>query len=616
MELESDRHRRFSRRALIMGGGQALLAAGLAGRLYYLSVVQGQQYTVLAEENRLSLRLLAPRRGRILDRFGDEIAGNRQDLRVVLVPEQVRDLDATLDVLAALLKLEPGDRERILKQIRRQRAFVPVTIAENLDWDAFARINVESPRLSGVQPAAGLSRHYADGPAFAHVVGHVGAVSDRDPVDDPVLQLPGFKIGKMGVEQAFESVLRGAAGTSRVEVNAYGRVVREVARQESKPGADVRLSLSAELQRRVAARMGEESASAVVLDCVTGEILALASMPAFDPNAFSVGISQQYWRSLLADPRTPLVNKCLGGLYPPGSTFKMAVALAALEAGIIAPEAEIYCSGRMRLGDHFFHCWKKHGHGAVALNRGIVESCDIYFYQLALRLGAEPIAAMARRLGLGEAYDLPIAGVRAGLVPSAAWKRAVHGKPWTGGETLNLSIGQGYLLATPLQLAVMTARLAGGRAVVPRLQADGPALPAPPLNIAPDALALIRQAMNDTVNAPRGTAHGARIKTAGRAMAGKTGTAQVRRISLAEREGGVRKNEELPWIERDHALFVGYAPVEAPRYAIAVVVEHGGGGSTAAAPMARDILDWTLELDPAGTPAGGVAEAAAQQGRG
>ncbi|RME67590.1 MAG: penicillin-binding protein 2, partial [Alphaproteobacteria bacterium] len=349
-------------------------------------------------------------------------------------------------------------------------------------------------------------------------------------------------------------------------------------------------------------------AAAVVMDAVNGEIFALASMPAFDPNAFSVGISREYWRSLLSDPRTPLVNKCLSGLYPPGSTFKMVVALAALDAGVVSPDETVYCSGRLRLGNHFFHCWKKHGHGTVAMMRGIVESCDIYFYQLALRLGAERIAAMARLLGLGQSFNMPIAGERAGLVPTPAWKRAVHGKPWTGGETLNLSIGQGYLLATPLQLAVMTARLASGTAVTPSLVGSPPDA-APPLAVAPEHLALIRAAMNDVVNAPRGTAHGARIREPGWAMAGKTGTAQVRRISLAEREAGVRKNEDLPWIERDHALFVGYAPVPAPRYAAAVVVEHGGGGASAAAPLARDILTWAQAIDPARVAKPGLADA-------
>lgn len=609
MEIESDRHRRFTRRALMLGGLQALLAAGLVGRMYDLSIVKGQKFAVLADENRLSLRLIAPRRGRILDRFGEEIAGNRQDLRVVLVPEQVQDLDETLALLGQWVGLKDGDRARILKQIARQRAFVPVTVAENLDWETFARVNVESPRLSGVQPAAGLSRYYPDGAAFAHVVGHVGAVSESDLDDDPVLQLPGFKIGKAGVEQALEDRLRGAAGTSRIEVNALGRVIREVARQESQPGGDVRLSLSAALQRRITARMGEESASAVVIDVQYGDILALASMPAFDPNAFSVGISRDYWRSLLADPRTPLVNKCVGGLYPPGSTFKMVVALAALEAGVADPAEEFYCSGRMRLGDRFFHCWKHRGHGAVDMHRSLVESCDIYYYHLALRVGAEPIARMANRLGLGQGFDLPLLGVRDGLVPTPGWKRAVHGTPWTGGETLNLSIGQGYLLTTPLQLAVMTARLASGRAVEPQLVAgQGRFLP-PALDIAPQHLALMRKAMDDTVNDQHGTAYAARIKTPERAMAGKTGTAQVRRISLAERETGVLKNEDLPWRERDHALYVGYANVEAPRYAVAVVVEHGGGGASAAAPLGRDILDWVQQLDPLGVQRGDVADA-------
>ncbi|MFZ5610374.1 MAG: penicillin-binding protein 2 [Pseudomonadota bacterium] len=599
LETEGDRYRLFTRRAALLGGLQLLGFSALAARMYYLTIVQGQQYKMLADENRLSLRFIAPMRGRILDRFGEELATNRQDLRVTIIPEQTEDIEATLDALGRILAVSAQEREAVLRQARRQRGFVPVLVRGNLSWEEFARVNVESAELAGVQPAAGTSRYYPDGPAFAHVLGHVGAVSEKELGDDPVLQLPGFKVGKNGVEKNFDAMLRGSAGTRRVEVNASGRIVREVARQDSEAGADLALTLCAPLQRFAARRLGAESASVVTLDAVTGDILTFASTPAFDPNEFSVGISRASWQTLTQDPRKPLIDKALSGQYPPGSTFKMMVALAALEAGVIDPAEKIYCSGKYAYGDNVFHCWRPHGHGYVDMVRSLSHSCDIYYYQVAERVGAAAIAAMARRFGLGEAFEVPLPGQASGLVPDPAWKRRAMGRGWVGGETLILGIGQGYLLATPLQLAVMAARLANGAAAVtPRLLMAGAPLPPKPLGIKPAHLAVVRRGMVEVVNEPTGTAFAARIREPGLSMAGKTGSAQVRRISKAERDTRVLKNEERPWQERDHALFVAYGPVEAPRYAISVIVEHGGGGASVAAPIARDILAETLKHDP------------------
>lgn len=600
LETEGDRYRLFTRRAALLGGAQALLVAGLAGRMYYLSIVQGQQYKVLADENRLSLRFIAPMRGRILDRFGEPIASNRQDLRVAIIPEQAKSVEAALDALAKIIPLSEGEKQLVLRKARRQRSFLPVVVRENLSWEEFAALNVESPNLPGVQPAAGTSRFYPDGPLFAHVVGHVGAVSEKDLSDDPVLQLPGFKLGKNGIERTFDTQLRGAAGTRRVEVNARGRVIREVARHESRTGEDVRLTLHAPLQRFVAERMGEESAAAIVLDVEKGDVLALVSTPAFDPNEFSIGISQENWRALTGDPRLPLINKAMSGQYPPGSTFKAIVALAALKAGVVTASDTFFCNRKFPYGDNVFHCWKPGGHGHVDLVRSLKDSCDIYYYNLAQRLGIDAIADMARRFGLGETYDVPIPGQASGLVPDAAWKRRALGRGWLGGETLNVSIGQGYLLTTPLQLAVMTARLATGRAIRPRLNVDETPVFAEDLGIPEQHLALVRKGLAQVVNDPTGTAFRSRLKGEGMSMAGKTGTAQVRRISKAERESGVIDNADLAWRERDHALFIAYGPVEKPRYAVSVIVEHGGGGSSVAAPIARDIMEKAFQLDPIG----------------
>lgn len=607
METEGERYRQFTRRALIAGGAQAALFTVLAGRMYYLGVVESSQYKVLAEENRVSLRWLAPERGEIVDRFGRRIAGNRRDFRIFLVPEQAGDIEDTLARLGEIVKLSEGSLQRIRRRISRQRAFVPVTVAQNLSWDEFARINVESVNLPGVSPDAGETRLYPDGELAAHVVGYVGPVSDTEMGDDPVLQLPGFKVGKSGLERSFEDTLRGAAGDRRVEVNAYGRIVRELTRNEGEPGAQLALTLDKELQRHTVERLGEESAAVVVMDVKTGDLLVQASTPAFNPNDFNLGISHENWNALLKDPRKPLINKVLQGQYPPGSTFKMGVLLAGLEAGMIDPTEEVFCNGKHDRGDRTFHCWKDEGHGKVNLNTALAQSCDIYLYVLAERIGIDRISAMARKLGLGEAFDVGVPGQAEGLVPSREWKLATSGEPWRIGETLIVGIGQGALLATPLQLAVMTARLASGKAVRPRLiHAQGGAVTETPafesLGLSPGNLRLVRQGMKDVMGL-KGTAYASRLTGKGKyknmSMAGKTGTSQVRRITEAERLEGPSSYKERPWRQRDHALFVAFAPADKPRYAISIIVEHGGGGASVAAPIGRDVMRKTLELDPA-----------------
>jgi penicillin-binding protein 2 len=461
---------------------------------------------------------------------------------------------------------------------------------------------------------------------MTHVLGYVAAVSERELTGDPLLELPGFRIGKTGVERQFDRGLRGSAGTRQVEVNAVGRVIRELSREEGEPGRELVATIDAGLQNFVHQRlMGERSAAATVLDVRSGEVLALSSVPSYDPNPFNLGLSGAQWRSLVGNSLSPLTNKSVTGLYAPGSTFKMIVALAALEAGI-GPDYRAFCPGVMKLGRSKFHCWKRGGHGHMDMQNGIKQSCDVYFYDISRKIGVDRIAAMARRLGLGATTGIELPGEVEGTIPTKDWKLATIGEKWQGGETLVAAIGQGFVLTTPLQLAVMTARLAnGGFALRPRLvrgfrgdpesdaeahavapgEADGaaPASPFESLGI-PDAhLRIVREAMDMVVNDRRGTAHKARIEREDWAMAGKTGTSQVRRITAAERAMGIFKNEDLPWRRRDHALFVGYAPVRKPRYCCAVVVEHGGGGSKAAAPIARDILTETQRRDPSGPTA-------------
>ena len=605
---DQKRHRAITRRALLLGGVQIAAFGGLAARMYQLQVTEAERYRTLAEDNRVSPRLLPPERGLIVDRFGAPLALNRQTYRITLVPEQAGDLERVLDALDALVPVPDHERQRVLRTVRRMRPFLPVPVLEDLSWDDIARVAVHGPELPGVQIDMVTRRIYPEAATAAHVVGYVGAVSEEELTGDPLLALPGFKTGKTGVERTQETVLRGKAGISEVEVNAVGRVIRELDRIEGRPGRELMLTIDTHLQHFCVERFGDQTGAAVVIDVATGEILAMVSRPSYDPNPFPRGISAAEWRRLVQDPLGPLTNKAVAGQYAPGSTFKMVTAMAALEAGV-KPGQAVFCGGVLALGDSRFHCWKKHGHGSVNMHEAIVQSCDVYFYEMAGRTGIDRIAAMARRLGVGVRLGIELPHERDGLVPTQAWKRAATGKPWVKGETLIAGIGQGYVLATPLQLAVMTARLVnGGRAVKPtliravaeagRLVADA-APAAESVGLTPEMLRIATSAMAGVTMSGRGTARGARIDIPGMEMGGKTGTSQVRRISLAERRGGVRKNSELEREQRDHALFVGYAPIAAPRYAVAVIVEHGGGGSAVAAPIARDILIETQTRDPA-----------------
>ena len=610
MHRDGDRYKSFSRRTVFLIGSKLALLGSLIGRMYYLQIVEANKYRTLSDENRINLKLLAPPRGRIVDRFGHPMAVNQQNYRVMLIPENTEDISGSLSLLARIINLNGHERQKVLREVKRRRRFLPVIIRENLLWEDVARIEVNAPELPGIIIDVGETRFYPDGVHSVSVLGYVASVSEKDLTGDPVLELPGFRIGKAGMEKVLDLELRGKSGTSQVEVNAFGREIRELRRLEGSRGAEIYLTIDMELQKFVAKRLGEEAAAAVVLDVHTGEVLSLISTPSFDPNAFNRGLTQTEWKALTSDPRTPLNNRSIAGQYSPGSTFKMVVALAALEKGIVTPKTRFLCSGKMELGDATFHCWKEKGHGAVNLLRAITQSCDIYFYEIAKRTGINRISAMAKRLGMGEILGIELAGERRGLMPTRAWKRKAKGVSWQQGETLLAGIGQGFLLTTPLQLAIMAARLVnGGKAVTPHLTNSDLPFNSPQtankdnpqfkdIGLHPPHLDLMRRAMAAVTNSPYGTAYRARISEPGFEMGGKTGTVQVRRISKAERELGVKKNKELEWHERDHALFVGYAPVQAPRYSVSVVVEHGGGGSSTAAPIARDILLKVQRRDP------------------
>ncbi len=599
--------RRITRRGLILGAGQAGFLGLLAWRMRHLQVDQADQFRLLADENRIKIRLIPPARGQIFDRNGLVVAENVPSYRIMLEREEAGDVEDTIARLGRLIHLDPEELERAREEMRRSRVH-PVTIADRISWEELSRVAVNAPALPGVRPEVGLSRRYPMKSEYAHVLGYVGPVSDYDlekiEAPDQLLLIPRFQIGKVGLEAMREDMLRGKAGTKRIEQNAAGRVMRELDRRVGEPGKDVQITTDSNLQSYIHARLAGESAAAVVMDCESGDILATVSTPGFDSNLFVRGISVSDYNALLENKYRPLPNKAVQGIYPPGSTFKMVTALAALEGGQVTTEDTVYCPGHLEVAGRRFHCWKRAGHGNVDLARALRESCDVYFYEMALRTGIENISAMARRLGLGVAHDLPMTSVAAGLIPTKAWKRESRGADWVIGDSVNSAIGQGFVLTSPLQLAVMTARLATGRSVTPRLIKSVGGVETPTghgddLGLNENNLRNVRRAMYDVSNNKRGTGYRSRIVADGMRMAGKTGTSQVRNITTAERAQGVRSNADLPWERRDHALFVDYAPYDNPKVAVAVVVEHGGGGASVAAPIARDItLQALYQGDP------------------
>lgn len=601
MNRDNDKGKVLIKRSLILAAAEFFMFVVIIGRLYYLQVYQADKYKMLADENRISTRLLIPPRGIIYDRNQEHLASNRQNFQVSIVAEQTTNVQETLDAFKKIMPLTEAEEEKIKKELKRKRSFVPIKIKDNLTWEEVAKIQLNAPSLPGIVIDEGLSRYYPFGEKMTHLLGYVSSVSDSDVKDDPLLEVPGFKIGKAGIEKFFEKRLRGRGGNQKLEVNAYGRVMKEIEKNDGVLGERVDLSIDARLQSKAFELLGEESGAVVLMDVHNGEILAFVSTPSYDPNLMVTGISNDDWKALLNNERHPLTNKVIAGQYSPGSTFKMIVALAGLESGAIKPETRFFCAGKMFLGSHPFHCWKHSGHGYLDVVQALQHSCDIFFYETAQKVGIEKIADMARRLGLGEKIGIGLDNEKAGLIPDKAWKQRRYKEPWHPGETLISGIGQGYILTTPLQLVTMMARLVnGGYEVKPTFLrvSEEEQKNIKKINLSSTYLDIVKEGMFNVVNVPGGTAYMSRFDYNGMKMGGKTGTTQVRRISLKERQTGILKESELPWRLRNHALFVGYAPHNNPKYAVVVLVEHGGGGSSVAAPIASKLLQETLKLDP------------------
>lgn len=581
----------FSRRKFVLGAAQMGLCGLLVGRMAWLSIAENERYNLLAESNRVNLSLIPPRRGWIIDRYGKPLALNRTVFRADIIPDRLKDKDAVLDALVVLLGLSAEERQRISDEIESAAGFQPVQVAENLDWERYAALSVRAQDLPGVVPAQGFARYYPAGAAVGQLLGYVGAASGEDyqKVKDPLMITPGYKVGKAGVEKIHQEYLKGTPGARRSEVTARGKLVRELTTRPDIPGNTMRMTIDAGLQHYAARRLGDNSGAVTVIDTQTGGILALASMPSFDPNAFTDGIGRAEWARLSGDERKPLVNKTLQSLYPPGSTLKPAAALALLAAGV-DPEERIFCGGGYRLGNRTFRCLGRHG--PMNMTSAVARSCNTYFYAMGRRIGYDAIAKVGRELGLGAEYDLPATSQRYGTVPDSAWKQRKYDQKWTDSDTLNATIGQGYVLTSPFQLAVMASRIASGRALVPHLLGRTPA--AAHLSFSDEHLAIVREAMKQVVSFS-GTAGRSQLPLEGIAMGGKTGTAQVRKI-----DGGQR-GQSGAWKYRDHGLFVCFAPTDTPRYAASVVIEHGLGGARAAAPVAKDVLTYLFDQTKAMT---------------
>ena len=583
----------FSRRMMLLGGAQAAVGGLLVGRMGWLAIAQNEKYQLLSESNRVQLIPVPPRRGWIIDRNGKPIAINKASFRVDLIPQQILNGPKIIAELEQLLSLAPDDVERITRELSQSRGFQPVSVADNVDYEQYAAITVRLPDLPGVAASRGFTRFYPAGPAVGQLVGYVGAASASEYEKEnknPLLLIPGVKIGKEGLEKTLEPVLRGEPGGQRVEVTARGKLVKELEPKPDRSGGTVQLTIDSELHEYAARRIGDQSCSIIVLDVTNGDILAMPSMPSFDPNNFSDGISQNEWKMLSGDDHLPLVDKALESLYPSGSTIKPSMAMALLNAGINRTE-RVNCTGSYPLGNHVFHCDKHHG--PVDMNRAIEVSCDIYFYEMCRRVGAEKLAPMVRSMGFGEKFDLPFDNQRYGTVPDPQWMMRKYHREWQTYDTINMSIGQGMVLINPMQLAVMASRLATGKRVIPRLLKNNPVAPQEHLAVDADHLTFIRTAMAGVVD--HGTAAAAKLALPGIQMAGKTGTAQTHNLSASERGDYTA----ALWRLRDHSLFMGFVPFDNPRYAAGAIVEHGGFGSAVAAPLVRDTLTFLYDKQKA-----------------
>ncbi|MCE3255815.1 MAG: mrdA [Rickettsiaceae bacterium] len=581
----------FNRRTFIVGSAQAGLISALVAKLGYLQILKYEEYSTKSDNNRIRPLISPAPRGVIMDRNATPLTSNRHNYRLFLYTESKANVEKNIENLTEILALSKEAQEIIFNRIKNSRRKSMVSLMDNLSWDDVSRIEANYHKLNGIAIEVGTLRTYTMPFETAHVVGYVSLPSEKEGIgqDQNLFLHPDFRIGKSGIERSFEEMLRGKFGTKYVEVNAFGIPIRTLSKKESVEGSKITLTIDSRLQEFIAKRIKGLVASVVVMNVKNGEILAMVSSPSFDPNKFVEGISREYWQELMQDPKKPLNHKPISATYPPGSTFKLMVAIAALEAGV-SPKRTVFCNGTYKLGRRVFHCWEKKGHGQMDMSDGIKHSCNTFFFDTANKIGIERITEVAKRFGYGEYFDVSLFGVRSGNVPSDEWKRKVFKQPWVGGDTLNTAIGQGFLLASPLQMAIVTARIANGGVPIKPYLVKNKNIHSQYDNLKDQPIAdkkhidLVFDGMRRVVNEPGGTAYGKRIDIKGFEMAGKTGTSQV----ISKREDEMSSEEAAT--NQNHAIFIGAAPVGNPKYSVSVVVEHGGAGSQAAAPIGKDVM--------------------------
>ena len=596
----------INRRVALLTITKGSLFALLASRLAYLQIVEKDNYSALSDDNRITHRLLEPQRGIIFDIGGRPIATNIEDYQAVIVREETVDIKAALESLNIILPHTNLDISKTIIKVNKSKKFVPIKIIGDLSWEDFARLNSNIHKLKGIYPMVGFKRYYPWAYSHAHLAGYVSKISESELYSNPLAKLYNAKSGKIGVEKSFDNKLRGELGNKSVEINAHGREIREINRVDSKQGENIQLTIDSNVQEVCFNQLKGLSGAISVMNVDSGEYIAMVSSPAFDPNLFDRGLSNDSWSSLKDNRFNPLINKAISNYYPPGSTIKPFVAIAALESGIDS-KMKLFCNGKHDIEDKStesgvktFHCWKKTGHGNVDLSEAIKVSCDVYFYQVALKIGINKIAKVCKRFGLGEEVFDIFFEEKKGLVPDKKWKKEQIGESWMVGETLSAGIGQGYFLITPAQINLALAQIVnGGKKLFPSIiykdDKENFNKKYTSSIIANNThVKIIRNALDNATNSQGGTSYRSRIE-GDLKMGGKTGTSQVRVITSKEREEGIIKNKDLPWEQRDHGLFIGYGPVDKPLYSVSVVIEHGGSGSGSAAPLAQKIFQYLFK---------------------
>ena len=590
----------INRRMFILAAAKVIILGGIVSRLFFLQVKENKKYLTLSDKNRIREWKLPPVRGDFTDYFGNTIAGNFEAYQLHLIPEQVDDFRYTITRIKNILELTDKQFQKILKKKKEIKPWETLIVADNLSWKNFSRINNNLYDLNGVKPIISISRSYPFKENYTHILGYVSQANEQDIISSDIIKetfVQGLKVGKTGLEKSFEDKLIGSNSIERYEVNAYGRRISQLAFQEGDPGETIKLTVDTEVQKLANELLKDKAGSICVMDIFTGHVIAMHSSPSFDPNSFVFGISQDEWQLIRNNPMKPLINKSIAGNYSPGSTIKPIVALSALENEIVSPKFTINCKGHkhpLELYGQSYHCWKKEGHGYVSLREAMKQSCDTYFYEIARRLGVDKLSETAKKFGLGKkVFENLFFSERNGLVPSTFWKKNALGKNWLLGETIITGIGQGYIQTTPIQLCLMTAQIAnGGHKIYPQLVLDDKNKKADQFKSLIKQkrnIKLIQDAMFSSTNEVRGTSFKSRIEDPKYQFAGKTGTAQVKRITKEDRELDL-ETSEIPYEERDHALYIAFGPYKNPRYALSILVEHGGSGSSVAAPIAKKMF--------------------------